>query len=585
MTHQLLFRLVRYRPWVGLAAIATWILAFCLPLVTGLATRAVFDTLTGAAPVGGNVWLLIALLVVTALCDPLLMLAWMWVHITFEAMLENVVSGNLAGWLLDDAGTAGQRAVLPSTGELVSHVRDDVPGFTALVNEWYRLSGEGVFVLIALLIMAQIDLSITLFSFLPLATVVLLIHRLRTGLGRYWDAARTATSRITGFIGDLFGAVLAIKVAGAEQHAIAQMRVLNSERQRADLRHLVAAQALDAFGDGITIFSRGLVLILAAQAMQRGNFSIGDFALFGIYLDWMLMFPRRVGRLLAQEKQSEVALERLTALMPETSPGLLVAHPTAKASITSPAETATAVPLELLEVENLSYRYPGSAQGIEQVTFRVPRGSLTIITGTIGSGKTTLLEVLLGLRPMDGGTIRWNGMAVEQPARFFTPPQCAYTPQVPRLFSDTLRDNILLGQNGTAFDLEHAIHAGVLERDLAQLPQGLETLIGPRGLRLSGGQIQRAAAVRMFIRTPELLVFDDLSSALDAETEQQLWERIRNRKQGDTTILAVSHRRIALQQADQIIVLKAGRVVACGHLSEMMLHSEELRRLVGRETG
>src|SRR5205823_5217131 len=109
--------------------------------------------------------------------------------------------------------------------------------------------------------------------------------------------------------------------------------------------------------------------------------------------------------------------------------------------------------------------------------------------------------------------IRWNGEVVSDPATFFVPPRAAYTGQVPRLFSETLRDNILLGIPEDRSDIESAVEAAALSRDVADMPQGLETLVGPRGVRLSGGQMQRTAAARMFVRDAELMVFDDLSSA------------------------------------------------------------------------
>ncbi len=238
---------------------------------------------------------------------------------------------------------------------------------------------------------------------------------------------------------------------------------------------------------------------------------------------------------------------------------------------------------EMMNEEPIGGRWSavsGQAFGIADVSFALPRGSFTVVTGRVGSGKTTLLRALLGLLPPDGGRVLWNDAPVEDAAAFFTPPRAAYTPQVPRLFSETLRDNILLGLPESEADLPGALRAAVLEPDIATLEAGLETVVGPRGVRLSGGQVQRAAAARMLVRRAQLLVFDDLSSALDVETEQLLWERLVDETgAARPTCLVVSHRRPALRRAEQIIVLENGRVAAQGTLDELLESSPEMRRI------
>jgi ATP-binding cassette subfamily B protein len=175
---------------------------------------------------------------------------------------------------------------------------------------------------------------------------------------------------------------------------------------------------------------------------------------------------------------------------------------------------------------------------------------------------------------------------VERPADFFVPPHSAYTPQTPRLFSEPLRDNILMGMREEGGNLERAIHAAVLEPDLRTLDEGLDTLVGPRGVKLSGGQRQRAAAARMFVRRPQLLVFDDLSSALDVETERILWERVfespasfSSESFSRPAVIAVSHRRAVLPRADRIVLMEEGEVVGVGRLEELLGRHPAMREI------
>ena len=287
--------------------------------------------------------------------------------------------------------------------------------------------------------------------------------------------------------------------------------------------------------------------------------TLGDLVAFNVYLG-MLIWPMfAIGELINIMQRGNASLDRVneTLSFQET-----VENPTQPVKVENP---------ERIDFEKVTFRYPSSKEdNLTNISVQLQKGQTLGIVGKTGSGKTTFIKQLLRQYPLGTGELSISGVPLKEQTLYQVRKWIGYVPQDHVLFSKSVKENILFGNSqATEEELEKAIDLSALRKDLEMLPEGLETLVGEKGVALSGGQKQRISIARALIRNPEILILDDSLSAVDAKTEKKIIENIREIRKDKTTIIT-THRMSAVQHADQILVLDDGKIIEEGTHEQLL---------------
>ncbi|MEV4417022.1 ABC transporter ATP-binding protein [Catellatospora sp. NPDC049609] len=374
------------------------------------------------------------------------------------------------------------------------------------------------------------------------------------------SAAHTVAARaaFATFLVSSLSSARTVKLAGATRPVLTELARLDtarSERQRREISTQVWARSTPALLSGllpIAVWSLYMAGDLAAGATLVAVSTLGSARWFA-WTTASLVSQLPSARVWTKRTVSMAGVAAYSASVPDVD----ISAGTAPGPVAAPRH-----PLRRLDLAGFGAVHEDGTVGVRGVDLTVERGDLVLVLGPVGSGKSSLLRALAGIVHHDG-QLRWNGEQITDPELFLRPNQVGYVAQLPRVLSGTVSDNIRLGHD---VDAAAAVATAQLEHDLAAAGSGMELLIGHKGTRLSGGQLQRLALARALAPGTELLIADDVSSALDVTTELQLWQALRAH---GVTVVGSTSKRAALVQADQVVVLINGEAVARGAWEEL----------------
>ena len=458
------------------------------------------------------------------------------------------------------------------TGDIMARFTNDIRAIRMASGIALVALVDGIFMsLVILIILFSQYPRLALFTVLPLPLVTFLVLGAGRLLGVRFRKVQEGYSRLSEEAQETLSGIRPIKTFVREEHFLHRFQKANDDYLK---RSLELARIWGFLFPAITFLSGITTLLLlyfGGDKVLQASLSPGDFVAFMSYLG-MLIWPMiGAGFTVNMAHRGAVSLGRINRIL-ETKPDI-ISPPGAN----GPAEGGR------LEVRNLSFSFPDAPEEAEStlsdISFTLPAGQTLGILGATGSGKTTLLRLLPRLLDPPEGSVFYGGQDVRHYDLSLLRAFLSMVPQETFLFSTTIKENIAFGVFGSEDSfLEKMAEYSTISRDMKCFPQGWESPVGEKGITLSGGQKQRIAISRALAVEPEILIFDDALSAVDAETEEKILNGFISLRRGKTNIL-VSHRVSTLEVADKVIVLEKGRIVQEGSPAELKEEDGIFRRI------
>lgn len=446
------------------------------------------------------------------------------------------------------------------TGDLMAHATNDIQAVE-------MTAGEGVLTLVDSIIVGVLVLSImcsqyswqlTLLSLLPLPVMAFFMNRFGTQIYKEFKAAQGAFSRLNNKTQEALSGVRVLKsyaVESLEDKGFAELT-----RQAGACNMAVAR--IDAKFDPVIYLCIGCSYFLAVAGgsvlVVRDELTLGELTSFTMYLGQLIWPMFAIAWLFNIIERGSAAYSRIESMLAERS------------DIEDPMEPAAFVSPFPLQAKGVSYQLEQRTL-LRNIDFTLHSGGMLGIVGRTGAGKSSLLKLLMRLANPTSGELTMGAVSIAQLALGDLRGQFAYVPQEPFLFSTTIAANIALGRpDASQEEIERVARIACVHDDICRFPKGYETEVGEKGVTLSGGQKQRLSIARALLLAAPILVLDDALSAVDAHTEQQILQALKAHRR---TLILVSHRMTAVEQADEILVLEQGHISERGRHGTLMAHN------------
>ena len=447
-------------------------------------------------------------------------------------------------------------------GDLMSRATNDLRAVRDFVGLGLLILVDcSVLILSCVCLMLWINPNLTLVVLIPLPMLSILFFKYLPEIGRRHEIVQRHLSKITSHVQENLSGIRVIHAFVQEETEKKKFDELNREYIH---KNLSVARLFGIFTPSLTLtvgVAAMISLWVGGEAVVVKEMSLGSFVAFNGYL-LMLSWPMMgIGYVVNLTQKGQAAMGRIQEMF------------LARPGIVDDAKTINSIDEFRGDIEfrDLNFSYSQSDKpSLQNIKFKIPSGQILAVVGVIGSGKSTLVQLIPRLYEVAKDTLFIGGHSIRDIPLSVLRKNIGYVDQEPYLFSATLRENIIFGMNEISTEAVNDVikNSGLLA-DINRFPDGLETIIGERGVSLSGGQIQRVALARALLIRPKILVLDDAFSSLDAETEDNILKNIREFTSGITTVM-VSHRLTAVRKADRIILINDGQIVEDGSHDELL---------------